>query len=112
MAEPEADHATGGRFDFVPLATIAPPDLVLLLNDPDVRRHMPLAGDDWDETRAADWAKAKDAQWVENGYGPWAIRIDGEFAGWGGFQKEGEEADLGLVLLPGHWGDGAATSWG
>jgi RimJ/RimL family protein N-acetyltransferase len=93
---------------FVALSAIASVELVRMLNDPDVRRHMPLAGDDWDETRAADWARAKDAQWLENGYGPWAIRIGGTFAGWGGFQKEGDEADLGLVLLPGHWGDGAA----
>lgn len=68
---------------------------------------MPLAGDNWDAEGAADWAKAKDAQWQENGYGPWAIRIDGAFAGWGGFQQEGEEADLGLVLIPGQWGHGA-----
>jgi RimJ/RimL family protein N-acetyltransferase len=92
---------------FHPLSGIPAAELVGLLNDPDVRRHMPLAGDHWDEPRAIDWAKGKDAQWQENGYGPWAIRIDGAFAGWGGFQREGDEADLGLVLLPGHWGHGA-----
>jgi RimJ/RimL family protein N-acetyltransferase len=92
---------------FHPLSEIPAPQLLGLLSDPDVRRHMPLAGDDWDEPRALDWAKAKDAQWQENGYGPWAIRIDDAFAGWGGFQKEEDEADLGLVLLPSHWGHGA-----
>ena len=80
---------------------------VRLLNDPDVRRHMPLAGGAWQEAQARDWAASKDAQWDANGYGPWAIRIDGDFAGWGGFQEEGDEADLGLVLLPGFWGHGA-----
>ena len=93
---------------FHPLSEIPAPELVALLTDPDVRRHMPLAGDHWDEASATDWARAKDAQWQENGYGPWAIRIDGSFAGWGGYQKEGDEADLGLVLLPGQWGHGAA----
>jgi RimJ/RimL family protein N-acetyltransferase len=78
-----------------------------LLTDPEVRRHMPLAGDNWDEAGAADWARGKDAQWEANGYGPWAIRVDGAFAGWGGFQREGDEADLGLVLLPAYWGHGA-----
>lgn len=78
-----------------------------LLTHPDVRRHMPLAGDDWTEASAATWAVSKDAQWQENGYGPWAIRINGAFAGWGGFQKEGDEVDLGLVLLPDQWGHGA-----
>lgn len=93
---------------FHPLSEIPAAELLALLTDPDVRRHMPLAGDNWDAEGAANWARAKDAQWQENGYGPWAIRIDGTFAGWGGFQKEGDEADLGLVLLPGLWGHGAA----
>lgn len=93
---------------FHPLSEIPPPEVLALLTDPDVRRHMPLAGDDWNADSAAEWARAKDAQWQENGYGPWAIRIDGGFAGWGGFQKEGDEADLGLVLFPGQWGHGAA----
>jgi RimJ/RimL family protein N-acetyltransferase len=93
---------------FHPLSEIPAPELLALLTDPDVRRHMPLAGDNWDEAGAAGWARAKDAQWQEHGYGPWAVRIDGVFAGWGGFQKEGDEADLGLVLLPGQWGHGAA----
>lgn len=92
---------------FHPLSEIAAAELLGLLTNPDVRRHMPLAGDNWDEAKALDWATSKDAQWQENGYGPWAIRIDGTFAGWGGFQKEEDEADLGLVLLPGQWGHGA-----
>ena len=81
-------------------------DWMLLLNHPDVIRHMPLADGKWTESAVADWAKAKDAQWLESGYGPWSIRIDGNFAGWGGFQSEGDEADLALVLLPKYWGHG------
>jgi GNAT superfamily N-acetyltransferase len=87
---------------------IDPATWLTLLNDHDVHRHMPLAGDTtWTETMAADWAAAKDAQLAENGYGPWALKLGGGFIGWGGFQKEGEEADFGLVLLPAHWGRGA-----
>jgi len=96
------------RITFGPLAEIDNGLLLNMLLDPDVRRHMPLAGDNWDEQSAGDWAKAKDAQWQENGFGPWAIRLDDTFAGWGGFQKEEDEVDLGLVLLPQHWGQGAA----
>lgn len=92
---------------FHAFAEIPAAQWLALLTDPDVRRHMPLAGDGWTEASATDWARSKDRQWQENGYGPWAIRVDGAFAGWGGFQKEGEEVDLGLVLLPGHWGHGA-----
>lgn len=88
---------------------VAPAMWLTLLNDPDVHRHMPLAGDTaWTAAMAEDWAAGKDAQWTANGYGPWALKLDGTFAGWGGFQKEGVEADFGLVLLPACWGHGAA----
>ncbi|MET4576554.1 GNAT family N-acetyltransferase [Ottowia thiooxydans] len=86
---------------------IAVDDWMRLLTHPDVNRHMPLADGGWTESTIAEWTKGKDAQWQMNGYGPWSIRIDGSFAGWGGFQKEGGEADLALVLLPQYWGHGA-----
>jgi RimJ/RimL family protein N-acetyltransferase len=95
-------------YAFRPLASIPAPLWVKLLNDPEAHRHMPLGGADWTEDKAADWAAGKDRQWVENGFGPWAIEVDGRFAGWGGFQKEGADVDLGLVLLPEFWGHGAA----
>lgn len=79
----------------------------VLLNHPDVIRHMPLDDGAWTEAAIAEWVKGKDAQWQMNGYGPWSIRIDGSFAGWGGFQKEEDEADFALVLLPKYWGHGA-----
>jgi RimJ/RimL family protein N-acetyltransferase len=88
-------------------AEIEPASWLTLLNDRDVHRHMPLSGDTvWTEAMVADWAAGKDAQWTQNGYGPWALKLDGTFIGWGGFQKEGGEADFGLVLLPAHWGQG------
>lgn len=58
-----------------------------LLNEPRLRRHMPLAGD-VSRDEAAAWVHAKDAQWEVNGYGPWAVLLDGTFAGWAGFQAE------------------------
>jgi ribosomal-protein-alanine N-acetyltransferase len=48
--------------------------------------------------------------WAEHGYGPWAFFIDGQFAGWGGLQPEGPDADLGIVLHPRFWGLGYALS--
>ncbi|MFZ1410746.1 MAG: GNAT family protein [Micropruina sp.] len=80
-----------------------------LLNEPRNWRHMPLAGVFTDEA-TADWVQGKDAQWDQHGYGPWAILIDGEFAGWGGFQCEGGVADYGLVLAPRFWGLGASVT--
>ncbi|WP_368487343.1 hypothetical protein [Celeribacter sp. HF31] len=38
--------------------------------------------------------------------GHWAFFADGAYVGWGGFQKEGEEWDFGLVLRPDSFGLG------
>lgn len=85
--------------------------VLAMLNEPRKNRHLPLArGDAFTAETAAAWVAAKDGQWDANGYGPWAITIDGEFAGWGGFQAEENGADFGLVLLPRFWGHGAAIA--
>lgn len=83
-------------------------DIVALHNDPDVLRHMPLAGAVFDEAACRLWVEGKERQWVLNGYGPWGLQIDGKFAGWGGFQRELGDADFALVLSPRHWGHGRA----
>lgn len=88
------------RLTEVPLAAVS-----ALLNEPRNHRHMPLATPFTPE-QTADWVHAKDAQWGEHGYGPWAILVDGQFAGWGGFQAEANGADYALVLGPAFWGLG------
>jgi ribosomal-protein-alanine N-acetyltransferase len=35
------------------------------------------------------------------------VFVNGEFAGWGGFQREDEGPDFALVLFPSFWGVGA-----
>jgi RimJ/RimL family protein N-acetyltransferase len=35
------------------------------------------------------------------------VLLNGEFAGWGGFQREENGADFALVLFPNYWGHGA-----
>ena len=90
------------RLTEVPLAAVA-----RLLNEHRNARHLPLASHDFTEESAAEWVRAKDAQWDSNGYGPWAVLLDGEFAGWGGFQREENGADFALVLAPEYWGHGA-----
>jgi RimJ/RimL family protein N-acetyltransferase len=78
-----------------------------LLAEPRNARHLPLAaGDEVTLESAAAWVVAKDRQWEEHGFGPWAILVGGEFAGWGGFQAEENGADLALVLRPAFWGHG------
>lgn len=93
-------------YSFHRLSDIPAADWLALLNNTDVHRHMPLGGQSWTADDAMAWAAGKDAQWELNGYGPWAIRVDGAFAGWGGFQKEDQDADFALVLLPSFWGHG------
>jgi hypothetical protein len=47
---------------------------------------------------------------VRDGLGHWAILSGGRYVGWGGFQKEGDEWDFGLVLQPDAFGLGARIS--
>jgi len=91
---------------FVRLTAVPLRAVVELLNEPRLTRHLPLAGQFSDQA-AAEWVAAKDGQWTSHGYGPWAVLVDGEFAGWGGFQREENGADFALVLAPAYWGRGA-----
>ena len=94
------------RIAFVRLSEVPLAAVIELLNEPRNTRHMPLAGT-FDQASAAEWVAAKDGQWGTNGYGPWAVLLDGEFAGWAGFQREDNGADFALVLSPPYWGHGA-----
>ncbi|MBO0813446.1 MAG: GNAT family N-acetyltransferase [Microlunatus sp.] len=100
---------TGAGIEFVRLTEVPLSAVMRLLNEPRNVRHMPLAGE-FSEATAAEWVQEKDRQWALNGYGPWAILVDGDFAGWGGFQREENGADFALVLLPERWGYGAAIT--
>ena len=88
------------------LANVDKSAIIELMNHPLVRRHMPLARGEFGPAECERFVAAKERFWEEHGYGPWAFIIDGEFAGWGGLQPEGGEADVGLVLHPNHWGAG------
>ncbi|PJE26945.1 Protein N-acetyltransferase, RimJ/RimL family [Pseudooceanicola antarcticus] len=76
------------------------------MSDPRVAEHMPLLTGDWDLETAQRFVVAKEAIWARDGLGHWAILADGVYVGWGGFQKEGEEWDFGLVLRPEAFGLG------
>jgi ribosomal-protein-alanine N-acetyltransferase len=92
--------------EFLRLTEVPLPAIVTLLNEPRNSRHMPLSGT-FSIRSAADWVRGKDGQWETHGYGPWAVVVNGEFAGWGGFQFEQNGAVFALVLMPRHWGHGA-----
>ncbi|HAP61861.1 MAG TPA: N-acetyltransferase [Cytophagales bacterium] len=93
---------------FTRLSEIAPRDIMELMNHPLVRRQMPLLREHFGEAETAAFVAAKERLWSEHGYGPWAFVVDGQFAGWGGLQPEGDEVDLALVLHPNYWGMGKA----
>jgi [ribosomal protein S5]-alanine N-acetyltransferase len=72
------------------LPEVDPAELVALMNDPRVLRHMPLARGPFGPAECARFVAAKERLWAEHGYGPWAILVDGALAGWGGLQPDGE----------------------
>lgn len=90
------------------LTAVAPAALIRLMNDPAVRRHLPLARGVFDRAACDRFVAEKEAIWAEHGYGPYGFLRNNEFVGWGGLQPEGGEVDLGLVLDPRFWGSGRA----
>ncbi|WP_121061956.1 GNAT family N-acetyltransferase [Chachezhania antarctica] len=76
------------------------------MSDPRVVAHMPLAVGGWDAARCAAFVDMKEGFWTRDGLGHWAFLADGAYVGWGGFQKEGDDWDFGLVLTPDRFGLG------
>ena len=97
---------TGVMFEH--LRDVAPSSIVSLMNDPLVRRHLPLAEGVFTTADCERFIESKERMWAESGYGPWALLEDGEFLGWGGLQPVSDDAELGLVLCPSSWGIGRA----
>ncbi|MGI9410554.1 MAG: GNAT family N-acetyltransferase [Hyphomicrobiaceae bacterium] len=91
---------------FVRLSEVSRSEIIAHMSEPRVGEHMPLMTFQWDDRRAEEFVAAKEAFWARDGLGHWAILADGAYAGWGGFQKEGEEWDFGLVLKPSCFGLG------
>ena len=80
--------------------------IIDLMNNPLVRRQMPLLQGEFTEADCDKFVAAKEALWEAHGYGPWVFTEGNVFAGWGGLQYEAGEADLALVLHPDYWGHG------
>ena len=95
---------------FVRLTEIDPAEIQTHMSDPRVAEHMPLLTAAWDADMVRKFVASKEACWARDGLGHWAFLADGEYVGWGGFQKEGEEWDFGLVLRPDAFGMGARIS--
>ncbi|WP_202395953.1 GNAT family N-acetyltransferase [Stappia sediminis] len=98
--------ASPQEITFARLPEISPEEILAHMNDPRVAEHMPLLTGRWDRQICDDFVKAKEDCWRRDGLGHWAILCGGAYAGWGGFQKEGDEWDFGLVLKPESFGLG------
>lgn len=81
--------------------------VIAQMNDARVRRHLPLASGTFDDAAYEGFIEGKEALWDDHGYGPWAIFLDDQYAGWGGLQPDDSEAELALVLCPWAFGQGA-----
>ncbi len=91
---------------FVRLTEIEPTEIARHMSDPRLAEHMPLLVGKWDTEVVENFVARKERSWIRDGLGHWAILVNGEYVGWGGFQKEGEEWDFGLVLRPEAFGLG------
>ncbi|MEM9078181.1 MAG: GNAT family N-acetyltransferase [Bacteroidota bacterium] len=91
---------------FANLSEIEKSKIIDLMNNPLVRRQMPLLKGEFNQTDCEKFVASKEDMWKEHGYGPWAFVVNGQFAGWGGIQPDDGEADLALVLHPDYWGMG------
>lgn len=83
---------------FVRLPEVPRHEIVAHMSDPRLAAHMPLLTGRWDDERVEAFITAKEACWPRDGLGHWGLLANGAYAGWGGFQKEGDEWDFGLVL--------------
>lgn len=91
---------------FLRLSEVPPEAILAHMRHPRLADHMPLLTFEWTPERVAEFVAAKEACWQSDGLGHWAFTAGGDYVGWGGFQKEGEEWDFGLVLRPDRFGLG------
>ena len=89
---------TPHNIQFAHLSDIPTKDLTAHMSDPFVAAHMPLLTGAWTDAMTRDWMAAKEAHWGRHGLGHWAFLDHGAYVGWGGFEREGEDWDFGLVL--------------
>lgn len=98
------------QISFVRLTEVDPTEILHHMSDPRVTEHLPLSTFEWDMAAVEKFTAMKEDCWTRDGLGHWAILSDGRYIGWGGFQKEGNEWDFGLVLRSDAFGLGNRVS--
>lgn len=91
---------------FARLPEIEPYEIVAHMSDPRVAEHMPLLTFEWNLAAVTNFVATKEECWARDGLGHWAILSNMKYVGWGGFQREGNDWDFGLVLKPDAFGLG------
>jgi [ribosomal protein S5]-alanine N-acetyltransferase len=100
------------RKDFAPslkfkkLTEIDKDDILELMNNQKVRKHLPLLKGNFDIAQYNSFIAAKEKMWKEVGYGPWTFTLNDIFIGWGGLQPVDDDVEIALVLHPNYWGQG------
>lgn len=94
---------------FASLNDVPVTQLLAHMNDPRIAAHLPLLTHQWSEADARAFQIAKQQRWIEDGLGHWAIHEGDRYVGWGGFEKDGETWDFGLVLTPEAFGLGRSV---
>lgn len=98
------------EISFTRLSEIDPSDIAVHMSDPRVAEHMPLLTFEWTVEVAREFVAKKEGYWARDGLGHWAFLSNGRYVGWGGFQKEDDAWDFGLVLRPDAFGLGKRIS--
>ena len=98
------------QITFARLPEIEPDEIIAHMSDPRLAEHMPLLKLEWDRSSVSKFVTTKEECWSRDGLGHWAILYNGKYVGWGGFQKEGDDWDYGLVLKPESFGLGTRIS--
>jgi hypothetical protein len=98
------------KIRFARLTDVSLEDILSHMNDPRVAEHMPLLTAQWTLADAQKFVATKEETWQRDGLGHWAILSDEIYVGWGGFQKEAEDWDFGLVLKADKFGLGMRIS--
>mgnify|MGYP002335727567 CR=1 FL=1 len=92
-------------FRFEDLQAVPREVLAAQMADARVAEHLPLLDGAFD---VEAFLKVKAQRWADDGLGHWAIWQGDVFLGWGGFEKEEDVWDFGLVLTPEAFGQGLA----
>ncbi len=98
--EDQPENRPQNQISFGQLRDVSEGEIISHMSDPRVAEHMPLLTFKWDQDALVKFIEAKEECWHRDGLGHWAILYEGTYVGWGGFQKEGNEWDFGLVLKP------------